>query len=396
MRTPPRGGRLWLRLALRFIRRHRRKSLATGSYIFTGAAILVLIHAITVGISDTMISNTTSLHYGAAFTEVRPGGEAPETLASEIERKGMAETALVRYRFVSIIKKGSAFAPSVSFAVQPRKESGKTAISHKIIRGRYPSGREILLGKPAAESLKADIGDEVTVFDGTATPVATLTVSGVFSTAIDRYDEGISFMPVGILEKEFLRKQTAEISLFFKKGEDIPKAIRHLKTRFDLPFRSWEELMPDLVQLIRLNSVSTKIIMFFVFLLVGFGLSNTFILTTVERFKEFGILKAMGVRPGELILLIFLESFLLCLSAGLLGIGVGWIISVLTAHYGIDLASLTSNNRYFVVSGVVKPRVTASGIYLPFIISLVISTLSSYLPARIASKRITAETLRFQ
>jgi hypothetical protein len=119
MRTPPQGVRLWLRLAFRFIRRHRRKSLATGSFIFTGAAILVLIHSITVGISDTMILNTTSLHYGEAFTEVRPGGEAPETLAAEIERKGLAETALVRYRFVSIIKKGSAFAPSVSFAVQP-------------------------------------------------------------------------------------------------------------------------------------------------------------------------------------------------------------------------------------------------------------------------------------
>jgi ABC-type antimicrobial peptide transport system permease subunit len=104
----------------------------------------------------------------------------------------------------------------------------------------------------------------------------------------------------------------------------------------------------------------------------------------------------MGVTPRELVSLIFLESFLLCLAAALLGLGAGWLVSSAAGQHGIDLGSLTSQNRYFVVSGVVRPRVTPAGLYLPFVISLAVSTASSYLPARFAASRITVKTLRFQ
>ena len=77
--------------------------------------------------------------------------------------------------------------------------------------------------------------------------------------------------------------------------------------------------MPDLVQLIDMNRISMGIIMILVFLLVGFGISNTFILTIVERYREFGILKSMGVTPSELVLLVFLESFVICLAATIAG-----------------------------------------------------------------------------
>ena len=53
--------------------------------------------------------------------------------------------------------------------------------------------------------------------------------------------------------------------------------------------------MPDLVQLIHLNEISMRLILLLVFALVGFGISNTFVLTLVERYREFGILKAMGL-----------------------------------------------------------------------------------------------------
>lgn len=153
--------------------------------------------------------------------------------------------------------------------------------------------------------------------------------------------------------------------------------------------------MPDLVQLIGLNEVSTKLIMALVFLLVGFGISNTFVLTTVERFREFGILKAMGMTPGELVFLIFLESFMVCAAATLAGLASGWLLTGMAAHWGIDLGAFTSHNRYFVISGIVRPRMTLPGLYWPLLMALAVSLLSSYLPARAAARKITAETLRF-
>jgi ABC-type antimicrobial peptide transport system permease subunit len=115
----------------------------------------------------------------------------------------------------------------------------------------------------------------------------------------------------------------------------------------------------------------------------------------VERFREFGILKAMGVTPKELMGLIFLESFMVCFVATLIGLAMGWIFSHIMAYNGIDFSSLTSHNRYFVVSGLVRPRVTLESIYWPGLLSIIVSIISSYLPTRIAAAKTTTETLRF-
>ena len=122
---------------------------------------------------------------------------------------------------------------------------------------------------------------------------------------------------------------------------------------------------------------------------------SSIILTIIERFKELGMLKAMGTTPKEIILLIFFESFFVCFIVTIAGLIVGYILSVSISYYGIDFSALTSHNRYFVVSGIVRPRVTLSGLYWPGLLSITVSIISSYIPARIAARKITAETLRF-
>jgi ABC-type lipoprotein release transport system permease subunit len=71
---------IWLTLALRFVLRHRRKTIATGSFILIGTAVLVLIHSFTVGINDTMVLNTTHLHYGHAYIDLPSGTYEAETV----------------------------------------------------------------------------------------------------------------------------------------------------------------------------------------------------------------------------------------------------------------------------------------------------------------------------
>jgi ABC-type antimicrobial peptide transport system permease subunit len=144
-----------------------------------------------------------------------------------------------------------------------------------------------------------------------------------------------------------------------------------------------------------MNEVAMRILILFIFILVGFGISNIFVLTIVERFREFGILKAMGVTPKELVGLVFFESFMVCLGATLIGLVTGWALSHLVAYSGIDFSSLTSHNRYFIVTGLVRPRATLESIYWPGLLSVLVSIVSSYLPTRIAARKTTAVALRF-
>lgn len=391
--------RIWIPLALRFVLRHRRKTLATGGFILIGTAVLVLLHGITVGINDTMVLNTTALHYGHAYVEIPPGSADPEALAKRISEDESVEAALPRYRFAALLSRDGAALPAVLYAVNPEAESARTAIARRMLEGAYPSPgeKEVLLGSGMAEGLGVRPGQDVSLTESSGRPLGAFRVSGIYRTGIERFDRGIGFLPADALPHDLRSALPSELAIFLKPGTDAAAAAPGLDRLVPegLKVKTWEELMPDLVQLIELNEVSTKLIMVLVFLLVGFGISNTFVLTTLERFREFGIMKAMGMTPGELVFLIFLESFMVCMAATVLGLALGWFLTGVTAHWGIDLGAFTSHNRYFVISGVVRPRTTLPGLCWPLLMALAVSLLSSYLPARVAARRITAETLRF-
>jgi ABC-type lipoprotein release transport system permease subunit len=390
---------IWSFMAGRFILRHRRKTIATASFIILGTGILVFLHALTVGINDTMVLNTTRLHYGDLFLEFPDGMEQPESVANALAFEKDIGAVLFRRKFSGLLLTPSAAAPVVLFGVHPKTESAETAISRRLIAGSYPEGsrRQILLGKTVAEKLKATVGGVVTFMESSGVRLGDYTVSGIYETEIQHFDTMIVYAPLMSVDPSICARNPAEAAIFLTKATSLDDVKARIEKTLPpgVTIRTWAELMPDLIQLIEMNEVAMGILMLFIFILVGFGISNSFVLTIVERFREFGILKAMGVTPGELIGLVFLESFMVCLGATLLGLAAGWGLSHLIAYGGIDFSGLTSHNRYFIVSGLVRPRTTLEGIYWPGILSLAASIVSSYFPTRIAAVKVTSETLRF-
>jgi ABC-type lipoprotein release transport system permease subunit len=389
---------IFLRLALRQVRRHQRKSVATGGFILAGTVILVVLVGITVGINDAMVTNSVRLHTGQIFIEMpaRQGGDT-EALAKALNADGRAQVLLRRIRFSALLRSPGGAAPATLYGVAPESEAAATAIAGRIHTGRYPQAgqREILLGDELAKALEAGPDTGLDLWSAAGRPLGHLTVCGIYATGIAHFDRNVAYLPAGSITI-VPTEATSEFSLFYAGGNTIDAEHRRLKDLLPPEARlaTWQTLMPDLVQLIEMNGVSMGIILVLVYGLVGFGISNTFVLTIVERYREFGILKAMGLRPGELEVLVFLESFLICLAATALGLTAGWSLTELLGVTGIDLTRWTSHNRYFLVTGVVHPRTTWAGLVWPAGIALAVSLLAAYLPTRICRRRSTADLLR--
>ena len=391
--------KIWTFMAFRFIFRHKRKTIATGSFIILGTAVLVFLHGLTVGINDTMVINSTRLHYGDVFLEFPVAFDHPGRYAKKIADLPHVQEALLRYRFSSLVSSGTGRTPVLFYAVQPDAEASVTAIAKKILHGAYPKPleRELLLGVKTAADLQVRVGSTVSILESSGALLGDFSVSGIYQTEIPHFDNTIGYLPIGVLDASIKRQNRAEIAIFVDQIGNLDPTIQRISRILpkNISPKSWKELMPDLLQLIEMNEIAMQIIMFFVFILVGFGISNSFVLTIVERFREFGILKAMGVTPGELVGLVFLESFMVCFAATLMGLGLGWTITQMFAATGIDFSGLTSHNRYFIVSGLVRPRTTLASFYWPGILSMIVSIISSYLPTRIAARKTAGETLRY-
>lgn len=391
--------KIWFYMALRFIVRHKRKSIATTSFIILGTMVLVFLHGLTVGINDTMVLNSTRLHYGDAFIQFPAGYDNPERYPKLIKAAAPVREALLRLRFSALAMSDHDQAPVVIYAVHPDSEAPTTAIAGRILSGTYPRTpkREVLLGAKTAEQLQVTVGDSLSILVGSGVRLESYRICGIFQTEIPHFDNTIAYVPLQGLDPLLRSQSRNEVAVFLESQKDLKNIMTALSGILpeELAVQPWQMLMPDLQQLIEMNEIAMQIIILFVFVLVGFGISNSFVLTIVERFREFGILKAMGVTPRELVGLIFLESFLVCLAATLLGLFFGWVLIQIFAQVGIDFSSLTSHNRYFVVTGLVKPRAIPASFIWPGILSLIISIISSYLPTRIAARKAASETLRY-
>jgi len=76
---------------------------------------------------------------------------------------------------------------------------------------------------------------------------------------------------------------------------------------------------------------------FVIVLVVGTAILLTQSMIVFERRRELGLLRAIGVRPGQLLQLLVLESSLLAAVGALLGLLGGGLVLLLLAQTGLDL-----------------------------------------------------------
>ena len=126
----------------------------------------------------------------------------------------------------------------------------------------------------------------------------------------------------------------------------------------------------------------------FVSLAVGaVGIMNTMYTSVLERTKQIGIMKAVGASSDKILSLFLIESGIIGLVGGVIGIALGiflsYVISLIVARLGVNgLFSLVALD-YF-------------GIFVVLIITFIAGVLSGILPARQAARMEPAEALRYE
>ena len=93
--------------------------------------------------------------------------------------------------------------------------------------------------------------------------------------------------------------------------------------------------------MVELQGVYMAISLALVFFLISFGIVNTMSMSLMERFREFGIMRAIGTPPGKLAALILAEASWLGVVGSLMGLALGLSIFAWFAHTGIAFGSQT-------------------------------------------------------
>jgi ABC-type lipoprotein release transport system permease subunit len=382
---------LFLKLAILNVRRSKKTSFVIGFMVLAAVAALVFLASLAVGTNDAMIQNSVGL-----FTGHITGEGLPADVTSEAVHVQGIKSVLLRQKEKAWLLNKELRVPVLVLGIDPLEEKKTTDLWKKAIYGRYlnPQEKSVFIGKGTAESLKVDTGDiiELQIQYGESIQTDQFKVCGIFETGLSDLDGGLAFCPKTALPKTQSRMSAA---IFLKKGMGPEPVVAALEQRFKgSRFEAWPTFLPGLKQLIDLNYVSMGIVMVLVFGVVCLGISCGFIIVILKNMREYGILKAMGVLPAEMVLMLFFQATCITAAACLGGMAVGMALVTAMATIGIDLTALTSHNPYFIVSGVIYPRLTGFSLAAPPLCALFSGWIAVIWPAVGVIREKVAQILR--
>jgi len=350
-----------LHLAWRNLWRNRRRTWLTAGAIAFSTTLLVAWVPMQFGVYELMIDASLSMFPGHAQIQ-SPGYQDKPKIRNTIDNAELLATKLREsklYKGTSVRAQGFALLSSESrsygaqvVGVEPRYEAGTSSIPGLMKQGYYLSNidaEEIAIGSTLARNLGVQPGDEVTILgsgkDGSVA-AAILSVVGIFESGSNDLDRFIAEIPLHTFQDIFSMGQSAHaIVIVGNKVEEQPQLLASLneaiKDYDDIVTIGWEELMPGLKEGIEIDKVSGFIFQAILMAILIFSILNTFLMSILERTREFGLMLALGSRPGRIASLLMLESALLTLLGLIIGMVIGsalvfWAHNVGFAYSGME------------------------------------------------------------
>ena len=203
----------------------------------------------------------------------------------------------------------------------------------------------VVVGRRLARSLNLALGDELVVLSqaadgGIANEL--YTVRGILDTVSDGVDRAAVFLTEGAFRELFFMPSGAHEIVVRKPDElDLDAALEAAQGLAPgLDTRSWRSLVPTIATYLDSARAAMAFVSAVVYIVIAILILNAMLMAVFERIREFGVLKALGVEPRQVLALIFVESAMqtgLALVAGMaLAAPAVWYL----IEFGIDTGGL--------------------------------------------------------
>lgn len=366
------------RLAWRNLWRHKRRTwLTVGAMVFCNVLLIFLI-SLQLGSYQMMIDNSLAAFTGHAQVQHRGYLEEQRMRQSVPAAQELAARLRASLGLQTVAARGLAFALASSEqrsfgvlinGVQPVFEPGVSTLPGLVEQGRYLAPEDsdsIVVGAVLAQNLKIGLGDELTFLgsgrDGSfAAGVAT--VVGILDSGLDELDRNVAQVPLSWFQEIFsMGDHGHSVVVRVPALGDLPDALAALEAKLSgrekLVVLDWNALEPGLRQAITSDMASAWFTYVVLIVLVAFSVLNTQLMSVLERTREFGVMLALGMRPGQLARLVGMETLLMAFLGLALGVALGWLLSSYLSEVGFAYPGMEELGARFNMPGRMYPEVS--------------------------------------
>lgn len=384
--------KLAFQIAARFLKSGKLQTLFIILGIGVGVSVQVFIGALISGLQKSLIDTTIGNSSQITITRADEGNITNyDALIEDILMSdSRIRVAAGNFNVAGTLEKNSETLPVLVRGFELSQADGIYKLTDKLTEGRLPNAlNEVILGNYFQSEFSLSIGDTITI----QVPLkgnTTLTVVGFFDFEVKVINELWAVSTLETTQTLFqvgnvvssIETQVKESAYF--DADEISLSIQN-KIGSTYQTSNWIENNASLLSGLQGQSISSLMIQVFVLISVVLGIASILAIIVLQKSKQIGILKAMGIKNRDASMIFLFQGLILGFFGALTGVllGIGLLLSFQT--FAIDATT---------GDPVIPLNIEYSFIAISALIAVGVSTVAALVPARKSSKLSVIEVIR--
>lgn len=380
---------LSFRIAWRFLKSSKGQTLLILLGITIGVSVQIFIGSLIDGLQKSLVDNTIGR---SSHITVEPLGreadfERNEDLIVKLQDDGRAAKIAESYSNSGFMVHDDDTWPLVMRGFEIEDADMIYRFSESLTEGALPQNQyEVMIGATLADEALLDIGDTFLAINPEGNSQE-FKISGIFDLQVASINQTWAIMQIEDAQVLFSaedRVSAIEIQIEDVFAADTIAAEWETLIGEELQITNWKDQNASLLSGLSGQSASSYMIQVFVLLAVLLGISSVLAISVVQKSRQLGILKAMGIKDRAASWIFLAQGLILGIIGSILGTGLGlllnWSFSIFVKNPdGTPLVPFYFDPVFVVLS---------------MVIAIIAATLAAFIPARKSSKLNPIEVIK--
>lgn len=330
----------YFKIAWRNLWRNRRRTFLTIASVTFALFLALFMRSMQLGSYSSMVESAVKSTTG--YIQVHEKGYwddksidntflTGDSIENTIRSHQNVTDIVPRLESFALLSSGKQTKGSAVIGTIPETEQRISGLAGRLVAGEYITQEDqaVLLAEGLAQYLKLGIGDTVIIlgqgYHG-MTAAGAYPVKGIVSFVQPDINNTMAYIPLPLAQELYsCPGRLTSLSIMLDDPDEMRKTRDQLRqiTPDHLEIMTWDEMLTEMVNAIEGDNISSLFMLGILYLVVGFGILGTILMSTMERRKEFGIMVAVGMRRSKLAAIVFIESLIIT--------GIGIVTGVLAS-----------------------------------------------------------------